>query len=225
MTSHLPAPKYPAAPRLDIVDDLHGRSVADPYRWLEGSPIGDADQTADWLSTQAALFEDERAQWTMVDTFRDRITTLLSAGVVSTPVFRGDRVFLMRRNGDQEFAVLLTIDPDGTERVLIDPMELDPEGLTTLDSWQPSKEGDRLAYLLSEGGTEESVLRVMDVATGDLIDGPIDRTRFTPVAWLPGGEKYYYVRRLDPSLLPDNELSFHRRVWLNTVGEIGRAHV
>ena len=80
MTSHLPAPNYPAAARLDIVEDLHGRPVADPYRWLEGSPIGDADQTADWLSSQAALFEDERAQWTMVDTFRDRITTLLSAG-------------------------------------------------------------------------------------------------------------------------------------------------
>ncbi len=219
MTSHLSAPTYPSAPRLDLVDDLHGRPVADPYRWLEGAPIGDAEQTAQWLTAQAALFEDERSQWTMTDAFRARITTLLSAGVVSTPVFRGERVFFMRRNGDQEFAVLLTIDPDGTERVLIDPMDLDPEGLTTLDSWQPSKEGDRLAYLLSEGGTEESVLRVMDVATGNLIDGPIDRTRFTPVAWLPGGEKYYYVRRLDPALLPDNELSFHRRVWLHTVGE------
>ena len=62
--------------------------------------------------------------------------------------------------------MLLTVDPDGTERVLVDPMALDPTGLTTLDTWQPTKEGDLLAYQLSEGGTEESVLRVMDVATG-----------------------------------------------------------
>ena len=53
-------------------------------------------------------------------------------------------------------------------------MEIDPSGLTTLDSWQPSKEGDLLAYQLSEGGTEESVVRVMDVVTGDVVDGPID---------------------------------------------------
>ncbi len=94
--------------------------------------------------------------------------------------------------------MLLTVDPDGTERVLSTRWQLDPTGATTLDAWQPSKEGDLLAYQLSEGGTEESVLRVMDVATGELVDGPIDRARYSPVAWLPGGEAYYYVRRLDP---------------------------
>ncbi len=94
--------------------------------------------------------------------------------------------------------MLLTVDPDGTERVLVDPMALDPTGTTTLDAWQPSKEGHLLAYQLSAGGTEESVLRVMDVATGEPVDGPIDRARYSPVAWLPGGEAFYYVRRLAP---------------------------
>ena len=36
----------------------------------------------------------------------------------------------------------------------------------------------------------------MDVATGEPVDGPIDRARYSPVAWLPGGEAFYYVRRL-----------------------------
>jgi prolyl oligopeptidase len=114
--------------------------------------------------------------------------------------------------------VLLTLDPDGTERVLVDPMALDPSGTTTLDAWQPSKEGDLLAYQLSEGGSEDSVLRVMDVRTGELVDGPIDRARYSPVAWLVGGEAYYYVRRLDPALVPEGEETFHRRVWLHRVG-------
>ena len=100
--------------------------------------------------------------------------------------------------------MLHTVDPDGTERVLVDPVALDPTGATTLDTWQPSKEGHLLAYQLSVGGTEESVLHVMDVATGwPLVEGPIDRARYSPVAWLPGGEAYYYVRRLHPDLLPD----------------------
>ena len=105
-----------------------------------------------------------------------------------------------------------------TERVLVDPMALDPTGLTTLDAWQPSIEGDLLAYQLSEGGTEESVLRVMDVATGEHVDGPIDRARYSPVAWLPGGEAFYYVRRLDPAGLPEDEQQYHRRVWLHRLG-------
>ena len=34
------------------------------------------------------------------------------------------------------------------------------------------------------------------------MDGPIDRTRYSPVAWLPGGEAFYYVRRIAPELCP-----------------------
>ena len=112
---------------------------------------------------------------------RTRVTELLGAGTVSAPSWRGDRQFFMRRTAEQEHAVLLTVDPDGTERVLVDPMALDPTGATTLDAWQPSKEGHLLAYQLSEGGTEESVLRVMDVATGERRRRP-DR----PGALLPG---------------------------------------
>ena len=87
------------------------------------------------------------------------------------------------------------------ERVLLDPIAIDPAGTTTLDAWQPSKEGTLVAYQVSSGGTEESVLHVLDVATGSVVDGPIDRARYSPVAWLPGGEAFYYVRRLPPAQL------------------------
>ncbi len=203
------------APRLDLVEDLSGRPVADPYRWLEDA----ADpRTQAWADAQERLFAAEREQWPMRAPFHARLGELLAAGMVSAPVWRGERQFLMRRTAEQEHAVLLTVDPDGTERVLVDPMALDPGGLTTLDSWQPSKEGDLLAYQLSEGGTEESVVRVMDVVTGDTVDGPIDRARYSPIAFLPGGRAYYYVRRLPPDQVPAGEEQFHRRVWLHEVG-------
>ena len=89
---------------------------------------------------------------------------------------------------------------DGEENVLVDPMAIDPSGLTTLDAWQPDKEGRLLAYQLSEGGDEESLLRVIDVTTGSLADGPIDRCRYSNVAWLPGGKAFYYTRRLPPEV-------------------------
>ena len=118
--------------------------------------------------------------------------------------------------------MVVVVDGDD-ERVLLDPMQIDPEGTTTLDSWQPSKEGDLVAYQLSTGGTEESVLRVLDVATGEVVDGPIDRARYSPVAWLPGGEAFFYVRRLAPELLPADEVQYHRRVWLHRLGTRRRA--
>ncbi len=211
-------PLYPDAPRLDLVDDLSGRSVPDPYRWLESGEYGDDAQRDEWGAQQSALYEAEAATWTTVEHWRTRVGDLLKSGGVGPPAYRGDRAFFMRREPDGNMAVLWTIDPDGTERVLIDPMQLDPEGHTTLDSFQPTKEGHLLAYQLSVGGTEEPDLFVMDIATGEQLEGPIDRIRFSPIAWLPGAEAYYYVRRLDPSLVPDTERPFHRRVYLHRVG-------
>ncbi len=208
-------PTYPPAERLDLVDTLHGHTVADPYRWLEDA---EDPRTQAWSQGQDALLAAHRATWPGQERLRRRVTELLGAGAITTPVWRGERAFFLRRSADQEHAVLLVREPDGSERVLLDPMAVDPTGATTLDSWQPTKEGDRLAYQLSEGGTEESSLRVIDVTTGVLLDGPIDRVRYSPVAWLLGGKAYYYVRRLEPGLVPDGEEQFHRRVWLHEVG-------
>ena len=150
--------------------------------------------------------------------FAARLEKLVHAGAVGLPVWRGDRAFSTRRDPGQEHAVLRVREADGTERVLLDPMALDPAGTTTLDAWSPSWEGDRLAYQVSTGGDEESRLHVLDVATGEVIDGPVDRCRYSPVAWLPGGEELFYVRRLAPEDVPAGEEQFHRRVWRHRVG-------
>ncbi|MEN0130337.1 MAG: prolyl oligopeptidase family serine peptidase [Brevundimonas sp.] len=211
-----PLRTYPPAPRLALVEDLHGHTVADPYRWLEDA--ADAGTEA-WSAAQDALYAEHRATYPSERgaALDARLRELLGAGFVGTPAWRGDRRFFSRRTGEQEHAVVVVAEGDD-ERVLIDPVALDPAGTTTLDAWQPSKEGDLLAYQVSSGGTEESVLHVLDVATGELVDGPIDRARYSPVAWLPGGEAFYYVRRLPPEQLPDDEHQYHRRVWLHRVG-------
>ncbi|MFL6099143.1 MAG: prolyl oligopeptidase family serine peptidase [Actinomycetales bacterium] len=210
---------YPEAARLDLVEQLPAGApayaVADPYRWLEDAA---SDQIVGWSRAQDELFAQVSTTWTGRPHLRSRVAELLRAGVVSAPTWRGQQQFFLRRLPDEEHAVLLTVDPDGGERVLVDPMSVDPSGATTLDAWQPSKEGSLLAYQLSEGGREESVLRVMDVSTGQIVDGPIDRARYSPVAWLVGGQAFFYVRRLAPELLPEDERQFHRRIWLHRIG-------
>ncbi|GAA2401858.1 prolyl oligopeptidase family serine peptidase [Nonomuraea africana] len=202
---------YPAARRDEIVENLHGTPVPDPYRWLEGP---DEPEVKGWLLAQEELF---RAQAEPVR-FKERIAELLRSGSVGVPVWRGERHFFSRRTPDQEHAVYYVVEADGTERALIDPMAIDPSGLTTLDAVQPDKEGRLLAYQISVGGDEESSLYVMDVSTGARVEGPIDRCRYSPVAWLPGGEAFYYVRRLPSTEVPEGESQFHRRVYLHRVG-------
>jgi prolyl oligopeptidase len=210
-----PAPGYPRAERLGLTEDLHGYQVADPYRWLEDPA---SQQAKDWLAAQDELWLSHAADLPARAPLASRIEQLMAAGFVGTPVWRGERQFFLRRLPGEEHGVLLTAAPGEPERVLIDPTAIDPSGLTTLDSWHPDKEGRLLAYQLSAAGDEESVLRVLDVASGAGVDGPITRCRYSPVAWLPGGAAFYYVRKLPADQVPDGERQFHRRVYLHTVG-------
>ena len=212
--------RYPQASRLDLTEDIGGHQVSDPYRWMEDDTSA---ERAGWLAAQADLFGSYREELPGRDRLAARVRELLGTGYVGTPAWRGERLFYTRRDPGAEHGVLCTRvwgagEGGGPEQVLVDPMAIDPSGLTTLDAWQPDKEGRLLAYQLSEGGDEESLLRVIDVTTGSLADGPIDRCRYSNVAWLPGGKAFYYTRRLPPEVVPDGESQYHRRVYLHQVG-------
>ena len=207
--------RYPPARRLDLVDELHGFRVADPYRWLEDA---EADETEAWSKAQDELLAEWMEGRPGREAVRERLERLLGAGLVSVPALRGDRAFFDRRRGDQQHPVLLVREADGTERALIDPSALADDDTITLDGWVPSLEGERLAYFLSQGGDEEASLFIMDVASGETIEGPIDRVRYCPLAWLPGGDTYYYGRRLPAGAVPEGEAAFHRRIWRHRIG-------
>jgi prolyl oligopeptidase len=211
-------PPYPPAQRQNVTDDLHGHMVADPYRWLEEQ----GDETKRWLAEQDDLFKQTADALPGTGRLRERIKELLGSGSISSPVWRGTRRFFVRRTAEQEHAVLYVVDPDGTERTLLDPMEIDSTGTTTLDAWQPDKEGRLLAYQLSKGGDEESLLYVMDVSTGERMDGPIERCRYSSIAWLPAAAvdqpSFYYIRKLPADAVPDGEDQYHRRVYFHRVG-------
>ena len=207
--------RYPPARRLDLTEDILGYQVSDPYRWLEDAA---SDERADWVAGQSESFAAQREGWPGRDRLAGQVLELLGVGFVGTPAWRGERCFFTRRDPGQEHAALCAQAGDDPAEVLVDPVAIDPSGLTTLDSWQPDKEGRLLAYQLSEGGDEESLLRVLDVATGSVVDGPTDRVRYSNVAWLPGGKALYYTRRLPPSAVPEGESQYHRRVYLHQVG-------
>ncbi|HEU0127655.1 MAG TPA: S9 family peptidase, partial [Pseudonocardiaceae bacterium] len=216
---HDPSAYYPAAQRLELIEHLHGRPVADPYRWLE-DPTD--PRTVTWATEQDRLARETLDALPGRTALAGELARLLSTGWVSVPVWRNGRAFFTRREPDGEHAVLYVREagPDGglVDRALVDVIALDASGLTTLDSWSPNQEGDRLAYQISIGGDEESTLHVIDVATGERLDGPIERCRYSSIGWLPRGQELYYVRRLPADEVPDGEEQFHRRVWRHRVG-------
>ncbi|GAA4931984.1 prolyl oligopeptidase family serine peptidase [Streptomonospora halophila] len=203
------------------VETLHGTPVADPYRWLEDP---DSPATRAWLAERGREFAAAAENWPLRTPLAERIRDLVAAELWTPPLRRGGRVFATRRpaGGDHPAVVAFddtaeADDPDGgapgeRARVVFDPHAFDPGGGTTLDSWEPSPDGERVAVQTSSGGTERGALRVLSAATGLQVEDPIEGVRYSNVAWV-GSAAFYYVRR--------DGGDGRRGVWLHRVAPAG----
>lgn len=214
-------PEPPAPPptrRLDLVEDLHGLAVADPYRWLED----DGDEVATWVEAQ------NRRSRAVLDplphraVIRARLLPLLQAPISAAPRVKGDRVFTLERGGDREQAVLCvrnaTGDTPEAPRELVDPAALAGDRTAALDWYHPSPDGALVAFGLSTGGDEQSTLHLLDVATGELLADRIPHARAASVAWLPDGSAFAYARYPDPATVPEGEEGYGRHLRWHEVG-------
>jgi prolyl oligopeptidase len=207
---------YPASRREDATDVLHGERVADPYRWLED---GDHPETRAWTAAQNALTAAYLARVPARARIRERLEGLLAIGSLSVPTPARGRYFYQYRDGRQNQPVLYVRDgADGPDRVLLDPNQLDAEGTTALDWYYPSEDGRLLAYGLSQHGSEESLLQVLDVASGTVLSDRIPHTRAADLAWLPDGAGFYYTRYPAPGSVPEGEEHYHRAVRFHRIG-------
>ncbi|WP_432926899.1 prolyl oligopeptidase family serine peptidase [Microbispora sp. CA-135349] len=213
---------YPAAWRSDTVDNLSGISVPDPYRWLED---GDDPRVREWLAAQDRLFRACSARWQEKDSWTSSVDDLSSFGVCEPPMVRGPVMFLAEQLRGDEQRRLLVVGAGGGRRVLVDPARIDPSGRTGLYAWWPSREGDRVAVQLEVAEQPGSDITVLDVRTGEIVDGPLPRARNTSLAWLPGGEAFYYVSRVPDEELAPGDMRLHRRVRLHRIGSPWQADV
>jgi len=213
---HMPQP--PTTRVQPVVERFHDRvDIVDPYRWLED---GDTPDTRAWVAAQNDHTQAVLSQIPGRDTLRARLDVLLTTGGVGTPEAFKNQRFYTRRDGRQDQAVLIARDGDaGPERVLLDPNTLSATGVVALDWWYPSYDGRLLAYGLSEGGTELSVLHILDVASGEILPGEeIPHTRACTVAWLPDASGFYYTRYPTPGSVPAGEGLYNRHVFFHTLG-------
>src|SRR5690242_17601793 len=91
-----PTIAYPATRRGDQVDDYHGVSVADPYRWLEDA---DSPETRAWVEAQNRLTFGYLANIPARDRIRARLTRLWNFEKFGVPFRQGRRYFYTRNTG------------------------------------------------------------------------------------------------------------------------------
>lgn len=201
----------PPTRRVDVVDVVHGVEVPDPYRWLED---GDSPEVRSWVAAQNARTRSlldgrrERAAW------HERVLRLLELPVVLATQVRGDVIVTHERAAGAPQGVLAArsaVDPAGPPRILADPSSATTDAAAAIDWFSMSRDGSLVAYGVSEGGTEDSVLRVVRTVDGAHLGDEIPHTRACSVAWEPGGAGFCYTR------YPEGD-QYHRTVHRHVLG-------
>jgi prolyl oligopeptidase len=208
--------------RDNVVENLFGHAVADPYRWLEN---GESEEVRHWTEEQNALTRRVLDRVRDRDKLHQRLSELLGIGAITTPAVRKVsnghiRYFYTRREGNQNQPILYVREGvRGTDEPLVDPNALSPDGTVALDWWSPSNDGKLVAFGLSENGDEESTLYLRDVDKKEDLPDKIERTRFASIAWMPDGRSFYYTRHPRKGDVPAGEEVYHRTIYLHRVGD------
>jgi prolyl oligopeptidase len=186
--------RFPETPRDDIVDVLHGRPIADPYRWLEDP---DSDETADWVKRQneftAAYLESlPDRPW-----FTETMLRIMSQPRAGVPFKRAGHYFVDRNDGTQNQNVIYVAESlhglRAGGRVLVDPNTFSEDGTSSLSSLTVSGDGKLVAYGVSEAGSDWTTFRLLELATGEPVDDTPIQTKFSQAEWLPDHRSYVYT--------------------------------
>ncbi len=207
---------YPPTATVPQADVLHGVTVTDPYRWLEGD-VRTQKPVADWVAAQNTVTGAYLATLPQRAAIKARLTQLFDYERIALPVARGERLFFRKNSGLQNQSVLYVQDGSGTPRALIDPNGWAKDGATALAEWQPSPDGKFVAYSVQDGGSDWRTIKVIEVATGRILDETLDWVKFSGLAWNAASSGFYYSRHpADPkgkdfvSAVYNHDVHFHR---------------
>jgi prolyl oligopeptidase len=196
-TSAGPPLTYPAAARGTQVDDYHGTTVPDPYRWLEDV---DAPATKAWVEAQNRLTDSFLSTVPHRTAIRNRLTELWNYARYSAPFKENGRYFYFQNTGLQNQSVLYVQDGRAAPpRVLLDPNTLSSDGTVALSGIEASDDGRLLGYSISTSGSDWQELHVRDVATGRDLADTVRWAKFSGIAWTHDNKGFFYSRYDEPT--------------------------
>jgi prolyl oligopeptidase len=219
--SGFPTPP-PVPPERPVGVTEYATSVTDPYRYFENMNdpvvVKFFEEQNAYARAVLSRLGDARAQ------LFDRIAALDNAGSTVSGVTRdGPYYFYLKLYPGQSSPKLYVRGVNASdERILVDPQKLATPGKHfTINYFLPSLDGRRVAYGISEGGSEAAVIHVVDTATGEVLPDAIDRAYYFGVtSWRPDGNSFYYVRF--PKLAPGEPQTDKETRAVNYLHVIGR---
>src|SRR6202140_4498503 len=184
----------PETPVRDVKETFFGTEISDPYRWLEDLK---SPEVSSWMHAQNDYTRAVLERVPSRDKLRARIAQLDDSGVRVNGLqsFGGRLFYLKQATGEDNRRLYVRDGAGGAERLLLDPQTRTANGVHySIDYFQASPDGKLVAVGISPGGSENSVLHVLDASDGKEVGPSIDRAQFGAVYWLPDDHSFFYNR-------------------------------
>ncbi|MDF1560130.1 MAG: prolyl oligopeptidase family serine peptidase [Bacteroidales bacterium] len=205
---------YPETLKGDVVDTIFGTPVADPYRWLEDDM---SDETAAWVRAQNAVTFEYLENIPCRGQIRDRLTEMFNYEKYGMPFTRGDYTYFTKNDGLQNQDVLYRQKEGEEPDIFLDPNTFSADGTTSLREMGFSKDGTRMAYAISEGGSDWRKVITLDVNTREIIGDTLVDIKFSGISWL-GNDGFFYSTYEKPEGSELSAMTDHHRLFWHKVG-------
>lgn len=180
--------KYPVTNKGTVVDTYFDTAVPDPYRWLEDDR---SDETAAWVKAENEVTYGYLDKIPFRDALKARMEKLWNYEKIGSPSKEGNFTYFSKNNGLQNQSVVYRKDASGKEEVFLDPNTFSKDGTTSLGGLDFSKDGSKVAYAISEGGSDWRKVIIMDAVSKKIIEDTIVDVKFSGLSWR-GNEGFYY---------------------------------
>lgn len=179
---------YPTTKKVDTSTVYFGKTIHDPYRWLENDR---SEETAVWVEAQNEVTFGYLQQIPFRDQLKSRMEKVWNYERISAPFTEGKYTYYYKNNGLQNQSVLYRKDAKGKEEVFLDPNGFSKDGSTSLGEVSFSKDGSKVAYSISEGGSDWRKIILMDAETKKIMEDTLVDVKFSGISW-KGNTGFYY---------------------------------
>ncbi len=184
----------PVAPVKPVTDTYFGTTVVDPYRWMETS----TDELLAYMKAENAVTQEALKPFAAQNAqILSELTKLAeTVAVVDSPNRILDQYFYLELPTDKsDFRLMIRAVAGGPSRLLLDPTTLAEGGKhAAIDYFVPSPNGKYVIVGVSLGGSENSVLHVIDVDNGKLMGEAITRAQEAEPSWADDSQGFYFTR-------------------------------
>ena len=178
----------------NVVEELHGFEIADPYRWLEDQ---ESAETRAWIEAQNEYTHSYLAALPYRAWISSRLAELMQIDQVGRPFERGGRYFLQKRAaGDNLWSIYMRDGLDGEDRLLVDPHALSADHTLSVGIHDVSRDGTLLAYYVREGGEDEVEIRLLDIDSGRHLETNLPKGLYFSFSIGPDESGFYYTRHV-----------------------------